>query len=81
MKKRKLTIEKCIKSLSKKKDCKIMGTMIYRRVGKKQVHDLGNGSWGKIDFLTRHCHFTLLKVEEYPSEENHLEMIHALGNI
>lgn len=26
-----------------------------------EAYELGNGSWGKIDFLTNYCHFTVSK--------------------
>jgi hypothetical protein len=28
-------------------------------------HDLGNGSWGRIDFLVRYCGYTTEKVESF----------------
>jgi hypothetical protein len=47
--------EEVLKHLRRKKDCKIVGNhiMVLNGKGKKQQksNDLGNGSWGKIDFL------------------------------
>jgi hypothetical protein len=52
--KRNHTIDQCIKSLSKKKDISIntnrMIILIEQRK-KHKLHDLGNKSWGRIDFL------------------------------
>jgi hypothetical protein len=28
-------------------------------------HDLGNGSWGRIDFLRRHCGYAVETVESF----------------
>ena len=30
-----------------------------------KAHDLGNGSWGKIDFLVNHCNYKRRFVEEF----------------
>lgn len=31
----------------------------------KKKYDLGNGSWGKIDFLVNHCNFILSYVNAF----------------
>ena len=62
MSKRKHTVDEVLKSLSKKNDIRIVGNTI--QVIKSQIEkdgqlidnpkhkgDLGNGSWGKIDYL------------------------------
>jgi hypothetical protein len=47
------TIDSAIKSLSKKHDCKITvsGVMVLRNGAPTKANDLGNGSWGRIEFL------------------------------
>lgn len=52
--KRKHTVDEVLRSLSKKKDIKITGNEIQILVGKDSKQDLGNKSWGKIDFLCNH---------------------------
>ncbi len=54
MAKKKHTLESALKSLSKKQDVRINTNGIFvLKNEKKQKHDLGNGSWGKIDFLNK----------------------------
>lgn len=54
-------IDEVLRSLSKKNDCRIMTDRTVRILtGNGRKNDLGNGSWGKIDFLTNHCGFTLI---------------------
>ena len=38
-------------------NCNIIGTVINI----KNARELGNGSWGKIDFLVNHCGYTLMR--------------------
>lgn len=52
--KRKHTVDEVLISLSRKKSIKITGNEIQILVGDKSNNDLGNGSWGKIDFLCNH---------------------------
>ena len=52
--KKKHTVDSAIKSLSKKRDINIVNNVIEVRRGKKSTQDLGNGSWGKVDFLCNH---------------------------
>jgi len=42
----------CLKSLGKKHDCRIKKQTIFI-LTKGRYNDLGNSSWGKIDYLTQ----------------------------
>lgn len=42
-----------------------MGRTIYCLHGSKARCDLGIGSKGKIDFLTKYCNYTLIFVDEF----------------
>lgn len=53
----------CVKALNKKSDCEVSGNVINVLIGKTS---LGNGSWGKIDFLTKHCGYRQIFVKELP---------------
>ena len=53
----------CVKALNKKPDCEISGSIINVLIG---ATSLGNGSWGKIDFLTKHCSYRQIFVKELP---------------
>ena len=57
MKGRELNINQCIKQLRKKNDVfkidDVRGIIYIEKRPKHQKHDLGNKSWGKIDFLTK----------------------------
>ena len=33
--------------------------------GNGRKNDLGNGSWGKIDFLVNHCGYTLIRTSKF----------------
>ena len=50
---------KCVRSLSKKKSIRINGNCIEVL---KDATDVGNGSWGKIDFLTKYCNYVCIFV-------------------
>lgn len=72
---RKHYVDEVIRSLSQKRDCKIIsnkygGGTIYILNGKSHKYpksnDLGNGSWGKIDFLCNHKGFIFIYVSEFP---------------
>ena len=64
-------VDEVIKQLYKKNDCKIDSNaktiQVLNGLSKKQnkKNDLGNGSWGKIDYLINHCGFLLLNVSEF----------------
>lgn len=32
---------------------------------KEKKHDLGNGSWGKLDYLTKYCGYVIIKVDSF----------------
>ena len=53
----------CVKALNKKSDCEVSGNVINVLIG---ATSLGNGSWGKIDFLTKHCGYRQIFVKELP---------------
>lgn len=53
----------CVKALNKKSDCEVSGSTINVLIG---ATSLGNGSWGKIDFLTKHCGYRQIFVKELP---------------
>src|SRR5512133_1607272 len=47
------TADEVLRSLSRKNDCQISTHhRIIQILQPRQYNDLGNGSWGKIDFLT-----------------------------
>lgn len=56
---RKHNLEEVLNSLRKKHDCRIIEKTIFLLNGCsknpqfKKSDDLGNGSWGKIDYLTK----------------------------
>lgn len=53
----------CIRELNKKTSCEIVGSVINVLIG---ATDLGNGSWGKVDFLRRYCGYRQIFVKELP---------------
>lgn len=53
----------CVKELNKKASCEIVGSIINVLIG---ATDLGNGSWGKVDFLRRYCGYRQIFVKELP---------------
>lgn len=53
----------CVKELNKKASCEIVGSVINVLIG---ATDLGNGSWGKIDFLRRYCGYLQIFVKKLP---------------
>lgn len=64
--------DEVIRSLSKKSDIRIDSESKIIKVlskldkdgnpNKEAKNDLGNGSWGKIDFLRNYCGYYLMKV-------------------
>lgn len=63
---RKHTVDEVVRTLSKKKDCKIdVKLKVIEILSKNQSNDLGNGSWGKIDFLVNHNGWTKVFVEDF----------------
>lgn len=76
---RKHNMEEVLKSLRFKNDCKCIESTIYILTDKVwskdkgsyitnplKKFDLGNSSWGKIDYLTKYCGYTMVKVAEFP---------------
>ena len=68
--------DEVLNSLSSKKDIRIirdeiqiLSDYIYTFGGKilnpKKTFDLGNGSWGKIDFLTKNCGYHICFIEKF----------------
>jgi hypothetical protein len=64
-------VDEVVSQLYKKHDCKIDSRaktiqVLNGRSKKQQLkNDLGNGSWGKIDFLINHCGFVKISVAEF----------------
>lgn len=61
---RKHTRDEVLRSLAKKNDVASIDNdskvvSIYGDYSKHRKNDLGNGSWGKIDFLTRWCGYVV----------------------
>lgn len=55
----------CVRSLSKKNSIRINGNCIEVL---RDATDIGNGSWGKIDFLTKHCDYICIFVDKLNSK-------------
>ena len=53
----------CVRELNKKASCEVVNSVINVLIG---ATDLGNGSWGKIDFLRRYCGYRQIFVKELP---------------
>lgn len=54
--------------LRKKQDVRITQhkeILVLGKNGKNKQNDLGNGSWGKIDFLVNHCGYRQYFVKEF----------------
>lgn len=77
---RKHSLDEVLRTLSKKADCRINTTtrtvyvltdLVWSKTLRKEVinpakkFDLGNGSWGKIDYLRNYCGYTVCKVGEF----------------
>lgn len=59
----------CVRSLSKKNSIGISGKCIEVLNG---ATDVGNGSWGKIDFLTKYCGYISLSVIKLQSKASRM---------
>ena len=71
------TENEAVRALRKKRDVRIEAPFIYVLKDKvlhkelgvidntRKVHDLGNGSWGRIDFLIKVLEYKLLKVNTF----------------
>lgn len=64
---RKLDKSEAIRSLSKKHDVKIGRTdiQILSNYSKHKKNDLGNKSWGLIDFLCNHCGYSAFWIKNF----------------
>ena len=77
MARKKHRLEEVLRSLRKKNDVSIDGTVIYiltdtiyqkgeTVVNPHKKFDLGNGSWGKISYLTNVHNYSIVKVGTFP---------------
>lgn len=59
--------ENDIRTLNKKNDCKIIRRTIYilSIFSNFKINDLGNKSWGKIDFLVNYVDFKIMYVQDF----------------
>ena len=75
---RKHSVDEVLKALKKKNDCNVFGgtikvlkSKIYSKEKNElidnphKIHDLGNSSWGRIDYLVNHCGYSLLQVDKF----------------
>lgn len=53
------TVSEAIRRLNTKQDCKVTGDtiLVLSDHNQNKVFDLGNKSWGRIDFLVNYCGF------------------------
>ena len=54
--------DEVLRSLSKKNSINI--NRVSKTLTVNTTGDLGNGSWGKIDFLTNYCGYHTIKAEK-----------------
>lgn len=52
----------CVRALSRKHSCQISMSGNQRIIEVEKDGDLGNGSWGKIDFLVHYCGYSVITV-------------------
>jgi hypothetical protein len=68
---RKHSVDEVLEALKKKKDCKVNSqekiVSVLQNKTRGKVNDLGNKSWGKIDYLTKYCGYTLLRCDKLES--------------
>ena len=74
---RKHRLDEVLKELSRKNDVRVSGTVVMvlsdKIVDKKgntidnpqKRNDLGNGSWGRIDYLVNHCGYGIVRVPQF----------------
>ena len=77
MARKQYSLDEVLRSLSKKKDIRIKGTtvlmlsdFIVTKEGESvrnplKINDIGNKSWGKIDYLVNHNNYFLVKVASF----------------
>ena len=60
-------IDRVLRQLGQKNDCFVDPNTLTIQVlvGKNQKHDLGNKSWGKIDYLQKVHDFSVIKVDKF----------------
>ena len=66
---RKHHMDEVARSLNKKNDVKVdtRASIVYlMKDSTKKSNDLGNGSWGKIDFLVNHKSYIKQFVDSFP---------------
>ena len=67
--KQKHNLDEVLRALAKKNDVRIDERLKVIQVltpdAKKAKNDLGNGSWGKIDYLVKVHHFRWYRVADY----------------
>ena len=61
------TEERALKQLSKKRDCRVYGKriVVLSNNSKERHNDLGNKSWGKIDYLVKAHDYILYRVPDF----------------
>jgi hypothetical protein len=71
-KKRQQSPDEVVRSLSKKNDVQIKGQTInvLKNTARGRRNDLGNGSFGKIDFLVNHNGFHKVMVDSFKSPQS-----------
>lgn len=63
---KKHNLDEVVRSLANKRDVRVDTKLnVVEILHPAQYQDLGNGSWGKIDYLVNHCRFTKLFVSEF----------------
>ena len=74
---RKHRLDEVLKELSRKNDVRVSGTVVMVLSDKivdkesniidnpQKRNDLGNGSWGRIDYLVNHCGYGIVKVAQF----------------
>lgn len=84
------TVDEAVRSLEKKNDVRIHGWFVDILTDKilnkdgqtipnpEKRNDLGNGSWGKIDFLTKHAGFHIRYVGTHKEKATKKKKFHTL---
>ena len=63
-------LEEVLRTLKKKKDLIVDPKITFIYMLKfPEAKDIGNGTWGKIDFLTKFCRYKILKVDKLPNQK------------
>lgn len=64
------SVDEVLRDLSRKHDVKVFGNTIQvlNQYATNKINDLGNKSWGKIDFLKNFNGFRLLFVEKFDAK-------------